>query len=77
MLLTLEDVDLKYVVSLVPAVAAEAAEVASLAQLDKAVRIVESLVPVQLDPMTVRLSRALLTAAATAPSTVMVSLLDS
>lgn len=76
-LLVLEDVDLKYVLSFVPADAAEAAEVASLAQLDKAVRTAESLLPVQLEPTAVRLESALATVAAWAPSIDMVSLLDS
>lgn len=47
-----------------PAVAADAAEVASLAQLDKAVRTVESLVPVQLESIVVRFVSALATVAA-------------
>jgi hypothetical protein len=52
------------VVSLVPEDAAEAAAVASLAQLDSAVRTVESLDPVQLEPIVVRLTIALATVAA-------------
>ena len=62
-----------------PALAAEAAEVASLLQLDSAVRMAVSLVPVQLDLTEVRLVRsmALLTWAARAPSTVMVSFSES
>lgn len=60
-----------------PADAAEAAAEASFWQLERAVLIVESLVPVQLEPTVVRLVMALATVAATAPSTVMVSLLES
>lgn len=74
---TLDDVDLKYVLSFVPDEAADAAEEASLAQLDSAVRTALSLLPVQLEPMAVRLTIALATCAACAPSMDMVSLLDS
>jgi hypothetical protein len=63
-LLVLDEVDLKYVSSFVPAAAEVAAEVASLAQLDRAVRIAESLLPVQLEPTAVRLVSALATVAA-------------
>lgn len=62
--LVLVEVDLKYVSSFVPAAAAVAAEVASLAQFDNAVRIAVNLDPVQLEPMTVRLTIALATVAA-------------
>jgi hypothetical protein len=54
---------LKYVVYLVPEVA-EAAALASLAQLERAVRTAESLLPVQLEPIAVRLTIALATVAA-------------
>ena len=60
-----------------PAVAADAADVASLWQLDKAVRMVVNLVPVQLEPITVRLVRAFSTLAASAPLTFKVSLFES
>lgn len=75
--LTLEEVDLKYVSSFVPADAAVAAADANFAQFDRAVRTALSLVPVQLDPTTVRLTTALLTWAAIVPSMVMESWFDS
>jgi hypothetical protein len=59
-----EEVVLKYSVSFVPDVAAEAADVASLWQLDSAVRTADSLLPVQLEPIAVRLTIALATVAA-------------
>jgi hypothetical protein len=61
---TLLDVDLKYVLSFVPDDAADAAEDASLAQLESAVRTALSLLPVQLEPIAVRLTMALATCAA-------------
>jgi len=62
--LVLDEVDLKYVSSLVPAAAAVAAAEASLWQFESAVRIAVRRVPVQLEPMTVRFAMVLVTVAA-------------